>query len=407
MAITNKEEGVWILDEVYNKQMEGGIWTFDQQGTLWAWGANQVGELGVNTSGGGGWPNSLSSPTQVGTDSTWSKLETTHGEGNTSLALKGDGTLWMWGSGNEGELGQNEGGGGMGGLPKHRSSPVQVGTESTWSFAQANRVAVFGTKTDGTLWSWGSATYGSLGQNSVNVQRSSPTQIGTDTTWGTETYQLGGNWTIGAAIKTDGTLWMWGQQQNNGELGQNNTTNESSPKQVGTDTTWRSIGGAYAVTLATKTDGTLWAWGYGGKGGTAQNDVVQRSSPTQVGTDTTWSEVTSYGGWYSMSVTKTDGTLWNWGSNESGEAGQNNTNNGYSSPVQVPGTNWKQGDRADNGSVGAVKTDGTLWSWGYAFAGILGLNEANTKRSSPTQVGTDTNWTDVSLNSSTMLALRS
>ena len=42
MAITNKEEGVWILDEVYNKQMEGGIWTFDQQGTLWAWVANQV-----------------------------------------------------------------------------------------------------------------------------------------------------------------------------------------------------------------------------------------------------------------------------------------------------------------------------------------------------------------------------
>ena len=197
---------------------------------------------------------------------------------------------------------------------------------------------------------------------------------------------------------------MWGQQQNNGELGQNSTTNYSSPRQVGTDTSWRSVGGAYAVTLATKTDGTLWGWGSGAKGGTAQNDVVQRSSPTQI-PGTTWSEVTAYGGWQTLGMLKTDGTLWSWGDNANGSAGQNNTNNGYSSPVQIPGTTWKQNDRGDNGCVGAVKTDGTLWTWGESNYGVLGQNNV-VDYSSPTQVGTATDWNEISVNTTTMLGLR-
>ena len=102
---------------------------------------------------------------------------------------------------------------------------------------------------------------------------------------------------------------------------------------------------------------------------------------------------------------KTDGTLWSWGDNANGSAGQNNTNNGYSSPVQIPGTTWKQNDRGDNGCVGAVKTDGTLWTWGENNYGVLGQNNV-VDYSSPTQVGTATDWNEISVNTTTMLGLR-
>jgi alpha-tubulin suppressor-like RCC1 family protein len=82
------------------------------------------------------------------------------------------------------------------------------------------------------------------------------------------------------AIKTDGTLWAWGYQAS-GELGQNNNTNYSSPRQI-PGTTWESIDNMYNVTLATKTDGTLWSWGYNNNGELGQNSQVKYSSPVQV-----------------------------------------------------------------------------------------------------------------------------
>ena len=65
-------------------------------------------------------------------------------------------------------------------------------------------------------------------------------------------------------IKSDGTLWAWGDEMNFGALGQNDKTNRSSPIQIGSDTTWSSVGGGRynAHGTAVKTDGTLWSWGY-------------------------------------------------------------------------------------------------------------------------------------------------
>ena len=364
--------------------------------SLWSWGLNQVGELGQNAAG---YPATmLSSPTQVGTDTTWSVLEGTSGNNNTSLSLKSDGTLWMWGSNSNGKLAQNNGS-----ANARLSSPTQVGTDTNWNYVQGNRTAIFGTKTDGSLWSWGYNLNGQLGQNSV-VNKSSPTQIGSETTWGKETYQLGSTWMHGAAIKTNGTLWMWGVAQYNGELAQNNITNYSSPIQVGSGMEWRSVGGGYGAVLATQTNGTLWAWGYGSYGALGLNSVTQRSSPCQVGTDTTWSKVTSYGGYSSVAVMKTDGTLWAWGGNANGQLGLNDRNL-RSSPCQIPGTTWKRFDSGDNDCMGAVKTDGTLWTWGINVFGELGQNNL-VRYSSPTQIP-GTTWHDVSVNTGSFLAQQS
>ena len=243
------------------------------------------------------------------------------------------------------------------------------------------------TKTDGTLYAWGNNTDGQLGQNNT-TKYSSPIQI-PGTTWD-KAYANGAN---GAAIKTDGTLWTWGNQGGFGALAQNTAyTQYSSPKQVGTDTTWNEIVCSSKGFIATKTDGTLWMAGNNEKGGLGINAPGHRSSPIQVGTGTDWSlEGDAIGGntqGQSFAI-KTDGTLWAWGLNQWAQLGQNNKTN-YSSPVQLPGTTWKNVASAYY-TTQAVKTDGTMWTWGYNGNGNLGLNQPEPARySSPVQVpGTD------------------
>jgi alpha-tubulin suppressor-like RCC1 family protein len=102
-------------------------------------------------------------------------------------------------------------------------------------------------------------------------------------------------------LKTDGTLWSWGVNSS-GELGQNNTTYYSSPKQVGALTNWSKIGAFNNTTLAIKTDGTLWDWGFGGNGELGLGNRTTYSSPKQVGALTTWTQVSSSGGTFGAAL---------------------------------------------------------------------------------------------------------
>ena len=96
----------------------------------------------------------------------------------------------------------------------------------------------------------------------------------------------------------------------------------------------------YFHSIATKTDGTFWSWGYNNFGQLGLGDIVHRSSPVQVGSLTNWSSVAQIGGQYQTLSIKTDGTLWSWGYNNLGQLGQGNTTN-YSSPKQIGAlTTW-------------------------------------------------------------------
>jgi alpha-tubulin suppressor-like RCC1 family protein len=97
-----------------------------------------------------------------------------------------------------------------------------------------------------------------------------------------------------AAVKTDGTLWAWGAN-GNGQLGQGNAINRSSPVQVGALTNWSQVSAGNAVAGAVKTDKTLWTWGNGADGSLGQNNTISRSSPVQVGVLTNWTQVSIYG----------------------------------------------------------------------------------------------------------------
>ena len=349
-----------------------------------------------------------SSPTQIGSNTNWTTI------GSSSLcffAIKSDNTLWAWGYNTWGDLGLGD--------RVNRSSPTQIGSSTNWSDIVGQYGGVHALKTDGTLWSWGNNDRGRLGLND-KVYRSSPTQVGTDTTW----LKVGASYRAGFAIKTNGTLWTWGENIS-GLLGlseSSSATYRSSPTQVGSDTTWSKISTSgtnmgVMTMLAIKTNGTLWAWGGTSDGGLGLNVAgAYRSSPVQVGSDTNWSEAvvvsTPEGSGASFAI-KTDGTLWSWGNNRDGYLGLNQGEfNFKSSPTQVgTNTNWSKLQRSgqrgyeNGGGCFAIKTDGTLWAWGKNNSGSLGLNDIN-KRSSPTQVGAGGTWLSVTRNYYGTIALK-
>jgi alpha-tubulin suppressor-like RCC1 family protein len=355
---------------------------------LWSWGYGGPGVLGHNNT------VDKSSPTQVGSGINWSSISTRY---NTAHAIKDDGTLWAWGSSDTyGALGHND--------TVYKSSPTQVGAGTTWSSVSNSRFTAAAIKTDGTLWTWGDNSYGNLGTND-KVHRSSPTQVGASTNWS----KIKVSDFIAIAIKTDGTLWSWGANYDGG-LGLNTITQtyRSSPVQVGASTNWSKIAVSHRQrsTVAIKTDGTLWSWGNNGFGELGLNDSVKRSSPVQIGTDTNWSLISF--GYKSCIAIKTNGTLWSWGQNNQGRLGLNDAgtySTARSSPTQIgTGTTWSLADIGEQNAM-AVKTDGTLWSWGANAQGQLGINAGFTYRSSPVQVGASTNWTQISVGVNNMLAI--
>ena len=348
---------------------------------LWAWGLNSTGQLGNSST------INRSSPVQtVSSGINWQQVSI---GADHSAAIKTDGTLWLWGFGDSGRLGNNS--------SINRSSPVQtVSNVATWKQVSAGGIHSAAIKTDGTLWLWGSGAGGVLGANFV-ANRSSPVQTSSATnSW----KQVSLGCIHSAAIKTDGTLWIWGCNST-GLLGDNTSIDKSSPVQTVSQTTdWKQISLGRSQSAAIKTDGTLWLWGCGAIGQLGNNSTLNRSSPVQtISTGTSWKQV-SVGGFHSAAI-KTDGTLWLWGCNQqvataSGQLGNNSSIN-LSSPVQTvsSGINWKQVSLGFYQSA-AIKTDGTLWLWGLGDSGRLG-NNSSINRSSPVQtISTGTSWKQVS-----------
>jgi alpha-tubulin suppressor-like RCC1 family protein len=375
----------WVLKD-YIIDVYPNLAPYVKTPALWLWGSNSAGQLGNNTS------INTSSPVQTITGgSSWKQIACGYG---FTAAIKTDGTLWLWGKNDDfvrgtGVLGDN--------TVVAKSSPVQIVTGGTWTQVAGGYWHAAAIKTDGTLWTWGGNLVGGpLGDNTT-ISKSSPVQtITRGTNW--SKVACGGRSTY--AIKTDGTLWTWGTNYD-GRLGDNTTTRRFSPVQTAAGgTNWSQVassgnGNGYGHCAAIKTDGTLWLWGLNYSGQLGDNTVVSKSSPVQTVTGgTNWKQV-SCGGAHTAAV-KTDGTLWTWGGNSYGNGLGDNTTTNRSSPVQTitGGTNWKQVACGNSSNSAAIKTDGTLWGWGQNY-GQLGDN-TTTGRSSPVQtIMRGTNWKSV------------
>ncbi len=167
-------------------------------GTLWSWGNNGVGQLGIDST-----VSNFSIPQQIGTDSNWKTVST---KGGYSLALKSDGSLWAWGANEHGELGD--------GTTIQRRSPVRIGNSFDWKIiTTATYDKSFAIKNDGSLWAWGKNEYGGLGDGTT-IQRTSPIQIGNDYDW--KSIDCGALQCV--AIKQDNSVWSWGGNHS-GQLG--------------------------------------------------------------------------------------------------------------------------------------------------------------------------------------------
>jgi alpha-tubulin suppressor-like RCC1 family protein len=299
---------------------------------------------------------------------------------------------WVAGQNGRGQFGQ--------GNLTSTSSPVVFGSFANWKSASNSGQSSYLIRNDGTLWACGYNFYGSLGIGTT-TGISTPIQVGTLASW----KQIGSVDTSAMGITVDGALWAIGGSNNQGQLGLGNTTNISTPIQVGTLNNWKQVSGGYSSATndyfaCIKTDGTLWTWGYNATGQLGLGTATNVSSPVQVGTLTNWYLLSQQMGAGTAGAIKTDGTLWTWGSNGSGQLGIGTTTN-VSSPVQVGTlTNWQSisigGTAAGGGCMAAIKTDGTLWTWGYNATGQLGLGTA-TNASSPVQVGSLTTWKQVTM----------
>lgn len=270
-------------------------------GTLWTWGFNNGGQLGNNTQ------TSSNSPIQIGGLTTWKQVSVNGiyvpASGQSyfyTTAIKTDNTLWAWGVNSSGQLASGSTG--------YYSSPIQVGSLNTWRQISTGVYHAAAIQQNGTLWTWGFNNYGQLGTGVVNTSYSSPVQVGALTSW--VQVACGYNTTYG--IQSNGTLWAWGLNLA-GQLGNGNSTaNYSSPIQVGSLTNWKLIATSGATAplsaaqggsaMAIKTDGTLWAWGNNQYGQLGQGVTTYYSSPVQVGSLTDWKTVSGGFAFFAISA---------------------------------------------------------------------------------------------------------
>ena len=334
-----------------------------RDGTVWAWGSNVEGQMGGEVLNKSDSPVQVKGPGGIGflTD-----VIAIAGRGRHSLALKRNGAIWAWGENEFGQLGNGE--------KENREVPVYVnGLSDVVAIAGGlNHTVIL--RNDTTVWAWGNNAYG---------------QLGNDTFIGKITFvkardlmdviAIAGGYEHTIALKIDGSVWAWGSNAN-GQLGDGTTTDRKIPVQISglADVIASAAGRSHSIVL--KSDGTVWAWGSNAKGQLGDRGTTDRNTPVQVSGLADVIDI-AVGASHSIAL-KSDGGVWIWGWNESGQLGDGTTTD-RSSPVQVRGPGG-EGFLTDVIAIAggeehnlALKRDGRVWAWGNNFHGQLGNKTMN------------------------------
>jgi alpha-tubulin suppressor-like RCC1 family protein len=276
--------------------------------------------------------------------------------------VKDDGSVWAWGNNSNGQLGD--------GSTTQKNTPVQVSVLSSIRSVAAGSSHTAAMKSDGTVWTWGNNANGQLG-NGLTVDSATPALISVLSSM--TAIAAGSGHTV--ALKNDGTVWAWGNNIN-GQLGDGSTTQRNTPVQVGGLASVTAIAAGSGHTVALKNDGTVWAWGNNSNGQLGNGLTVDSATPVQVSGLSNVTMMTAIAAGLGHTVAlRSDGTVWTWGLNGKGQLGNGLTTDS-ATPVQV-GTLSDVTDIAAGyeGSValkGVLTGDGTVWTWGSNVYGQLG-----------------------------------
>jgi alpha-tubulin suppressor-like RCC1 family protein len=340
--------------------------------TVWAWGDNTSGQLGFNidTSHLKIIPSSVSGLSGATAFSLGDSF---------SMALKSDGTVWAWGANRCGQLGD--------GSKTSRSAPFQVpgligvvalataGGDEASDLYPGHAMAL---KSDGSVWAWGDNSFNQLGDGLKTTQVAPVLVPGLS-----DVVAVAAGPGHSLAVKRDGSLWTWGSNSS-GQLGDGTFTDSASPIRVpGISGVVNVTGGGIdawgSSTLAVKSDGSLWAWGNNDSGQLGDGTTASRALPAAVpGMN---GVVAVAAGWASVAAVKYDGSVWAWGDNWGGYLGDQTDISRYS-PVAISGVSSVVGIAKGYFHTVALKSDGSVWTWGANWAGQLGDGTTNS-RSTP------------------------
>jgi alpha-tubulin suppressor-like RCC1 family protein len=421
----------------------GGMHTcgIQNDGSLWCWGANKRGQLGLGVAD----DTWYTQPFQVDpAGEPWASVSA-GGEWNRSnghtCGIRENGTLWCWGDNVDGTDGPE-------GDVSMKTLPVQIGADADWAAVTAGGAFTLATKADGSVWGFGTGGHGWLGDGleapaalpveipalagatrvdagatngivlhadeSVEAwgvgaelgagpgwgRQLAPTQVAAATSW--DSVDAGGGT---CATTAAGALWCWGENTI-GEVGNGQQWwNEETPQQVGASTSWAATCSGSDHSCGVHDDGSLWCWGDGKHGAIGTGGDGPSNVPLQVGTDSDWSDV-SCGVGHTCAL-RSDATLWCWGANYMGQVGDGPSFNGpiWEPFESEPGTSWSAVSASDGHTCG-IRTDGSLWCWGSNNIGQLG-NGTTDASSAMEQVASPWTWTAVSANRYTTCAVRS
>ncbi|MCL2438614.1 MAG: Ig-like domain-containing protein [Coriobacteriia bacterium] len=351
-------------------------------GSLWAWGANDSGQLGLGDTNPRTVPALISEAGVSG--NRWISVVT--GTDHT-VALRDNGTLYAWGLGDGGRLGT--------GNATNQLTPTAIDAAgvsgASWVEVAAGSGHTMALRDNGTLYAWGLGGSGRLGTGNV-ANQSSPTAVSTAGVSGAEWTTISAGNVQSFAIRDNGTLWAWGA---NGSgrlgLGLNDVAARNTPTAVSTagvsGAEWTTISAGDTHTVALRDNGAAYAWGWNGNGrlGVGPGDTAHRvGAPTAVSTagvsGAEWTTI-SAGGVHTLAI-RDDGTLWGWGGNGTGRLGLGNAGNQFVPAVvptaSVSGDDWVTISLGGvSGHTVAVRDDGTFWSWGTNVSGQLGKGVAN------------------------------
>jgi len=337
------------------------VLALNDNGTVWAWGDNRYGQLGIGTMGG-----TQDTPQKVLIDNV-TAISAAMGQ---SLALKSDGTVWAWGYGDDGRLG-------YGGY-ESQPVPVQVKNLTNIIAIAARGQNGYALKSDGTVWAWGDNRDGTIGDGTYGVTnfKSTPVQVK-----GLTDIKALGECERGTyAIKDDGTVYAWGQNTYGGDdtvygaLGDRSGPGvKPTPFLVEGVNNVAQIAGGTDNTVYFKDDGTVWAWGNNNFGAIGDS-TISSSWPPDVRMPSVQLKIIDVMDVSTMNshsvALKSDGTVWFWGryidlkghNDNSGLPPTENT--GESAPIKVNSLDHVVDVCAGYASCIVVKDDGSVWGWG-------------------------------------------